>query len=145
MKLYCLAVNDLKKKALLKSYQLFSMAAKEENACFFQEIVLAHGDFKPRIAASLSWSYIYRYFSANEAQGHKSALAFSWVPKMKWKFHPKGVHVRFGSKRQNPRQYSSCAVNSNAKNLRGLGRVRRLIFLWHVLFSRRGTGYEILT
>ena len=39
----------------------------------------------------------------------------------------------------------SCAVKSNAKNLRGLGKERRLIFLWLVLFSRRGTGYEILT
>lgn len=39
----------------------------------------------------------------------------------------------------------SCAVKSNAKNLRGLGKERRLIFLCLVLFSRRGTGYEILT
>ena len=39
----------------------------------------------------------------------------------------------------------SCAVKSNAKNLPGLGKERRLIFLWLVLFSRRGTGYEILT
>ena len=39
----------------------------------------------------------------------------------------------------------SRAVKSNAKNLRGLGKERRLIFLWLVLFSRRGTGYEILT
>ena len=39
----------------------------------------------------------------------------------------------------------SCAVKNNAKNLRGLGKERRLIFLWLVLFSRRGTGYEILT
>ena len=39
----------------------------------------------------------------------------------------------------------SYAVKSNAKNLRGLGKERRLIFLWLVLFSRRGTGYEILT
>ena len=39
----------------------------------------------------------------------------------------------------------SCAVKSNAKNLRGLGKERRLIFLWLVLFLRRGTGYEILT
>ena len=39
----------------------------------------------------------------------------------------------------------SCAVKSNAKKLRGLGQERRLIFLWLVLFSRRGTGYEILT
>ena len=39
----------------------------------------------------------------------------------------------------------SCAVKSNAKNLRGLGKERRLIFLWLVLFSRRGTCYEILT
>ena len=39
----------------------------------------------------------------------------------------------------------SCAVKSNAKNLRELGKERRLIFLWLVVFSRRGTGYEILT
>ena len=39
----------------------------------------------------------------------------------------------------------SYAVKSSAKNLRGLGKERRLIFLWLVLFSRRGTGYEILT
>ena len=32
-----------------------------------------------------------------------------------------------------------------AKNLQGLGKERRLIFLWLVLFSQRGTGYEILT
>ena len=59
---------------------------------------------------------------------------------MKWKLNPKGVHVRSGSKGR-----ISCAVKSNAKNLRGLGKERRLIFLWLVLFSRRGTGYEILT
>ena len=33
------------------------MAAKEETVCSFQEIVLVHCDFKPRITASLSWSY----------------------------------------------------------------------------------------
>ena len=43
--------------ALLKSYLLLSMSAKEETVCSFQEIVLAHYGFKPRIAASLSWSY----------------------------------------------------------------------------------------
>ena len=31
------------------------------------------------------------------------------------------------------------------KNLRGLGKERRLIFLWLVLFLQRGTGYETLT
>ena len=34
---------------------------------------------------------------------------------------------------------------SNAKNRRGLGRERRLIFLWLVSFSRRGTDYDVLT
>ena len=33
------------------------MSAKEEIVCSFQEIVLAYCGFKPRIAASLSWSY----------------------------------------------------------------------------------------
>ena len=38
----------------------------------------------------------------------------------------------------------SCAVKSNAKNLRGAGERKASYFLWLVLFSRRGTGCEIL-
>ena len=74
------------------------MSAKGEIVCSFQEIVLAHCGFKPRIAAE-SVVVIYCYFSANEASAHKSALAFSQVPKMKWKLNPKGVRVRSGAKR----------------------------------------------
>ena len=44
-----------------------------------------------------------------------------------------------------PARKSSCAVKGDAKKLRGLGKERRLIFLWLLLFSQRDTGYEILT
>ena len=50
MKLCCLAVNHKKEKG---SCFLFSSLVGGS----FQEIVLAHCGFKPRIAASLSWSY----------------------------------------------------------------------------------------
>ena len=127
--------------ALLQSQQLFSMSAKEETVCTFQEIVLAHCGFKTK-DSSKSVVVIYRFFSANEAQVHKSALAFSQVPKMKCKLNPNTRASMFAPARKGR---ISCAVKSNAKNLRGLGKERRLIFLWLVLFSRRATGYEILT
>ena len=70
------------------------MSAKEETVCFLQEIVLALCGFKPRIAASLSWSYTAT--SVQTKHRHTSQrLRFSQVSKMKWKINPKGVHVDY--------------------------------------------------
>ena len=85
--------------ALLKSYWLLSKSAKEETVCSFQEIFLAHCGFKPRIAASLSWSYSATSVQAKHRRTSQRLRLVMQVPKMKWKLNPKGVHVRSGSKR----------------------------------------------
>lgn len=115
------------------------MSAKEEIVCSFQEIVLAHWGFKPRIAASLSWSYT---ATSVQTKHRRTSQRLRLVRCRKWSGNLTPRASMFAPARKGR---ISCAVKSNAKNLRGLGKERRLIFLWLVLFSRRGTGYEILT
>lgn len=115
------------------------MSAKEEIVCSFQEIVLAHCGFKPRIAASLSWSYT---ATSVQTKHRRTSQRLRLVRCRKWSGNLTPRASMFAPARKGR---ISCAVKSNAKNLRGLGKERRLIFLWLVLFSRRGTGYEILT
>ena len=115
------------------------MSAKEEIVCSFQEIVLAHCGFKPRIAASLSWSYT---ATSVQTKHRRTSQRLRLVRCRKWSGNLTPRASMFAPARKGR---ISCAVKSNAKNLRGVGKERLLIFLWIVLFSRRGTGYEILT
>ena len=57
------------------------MSAKEETVCSFQEIVLAHCGFKPRIAASLSWSYT---ATSVQAKHRRTSQRFRLVRSQKW-------------------------------------------------------------
>ena len=110
------------------------MSAKEEIVCSFQYIVLAHCGFKPRIAASLSWSYT---ATSVQTKHRRTSQRLRLVRCLKWSGNLTPRASMFAPARK--------GTISCAKNLRELGKERRLIFLWLVLFSRSGTGYEILT
>ena len=111
------------------------MSAKEEIVCSFQEIVLALCSFKPRIAASLSRSYT---ATSVQMKHRPTSQRLRLVRCRKWSGNVTPRASMFAPARKGR---ISCAVKSNAKNLRGLGKERRLIFLW--LVSIFATWYRL--
>ena len=91
------------------------MSAKGEIVCSFQEIVLAHCGFKPRIAASLSWSYT---ATSVQTKHRRTSQRLRLVRCRKWSGNLTPRASMFAPAWKGR---ISCAVKSNAKNLRGAG------------------------